>query len=63
MPHPKYLWMAVTADEHETPLVVCDSARELAEWSGVATDTVVTAEYRHISGKHKGYKYVKVVDE
>lgn len=30
----KKLWLAVTLDEYELPLVVCDTADELARWCG-----------------------------
>ena len=33
----KKLWMAVTLDEYELPLVVCDTAEELARWCGYAS--------------------------
>ena len=56
----KYLWMAVTADEYELPLAVADTARELGEIYGLKAKTIVSAEFRKVSGKGLGRKYVKV---
>ena len=40
----KYYWMIVTNDEYELPIVVCDTARELAEYLGLKPNTV----YSHL---------------
>ena len=42
----QYLWMAVTADEYELPLIVEDTAAALARRLGVSEDTVRVVEYR-----------------
>lgn len=42
----KKLWLAVTLDEYELPMVVCDTADELAEWCGY---TQTATLYRCIS--------------
>lgn len=47
----RYLWLAVTADEYELPLVIEDTAAALARRLGVSENTVRTVEYR---GKKKG---------
>ena len=57
------IWMAVTADKYELPLVVCDTARELAEKCGVSKETVKTAAYRGRNGKRSDRKYVRVIVE
>ena len=56
----KYIWMAVTADEFELPLAVADTAKELGAIYGIDAKTVMTSEFRGVSGKDKGRKYVKV---
>ena len=48
----QYLWMAVTADEYELPLIVEDTAAALARRLGVSEDTVRVIEYR---GKNEIY--------
>lgn len=61
-----FLYLAVTADEYELPMVVEDTTKRLAEKCGVTMATL----YRHFNGEIQGvrpnmrYKYVKVeVDE
>ena len=49
----QYLWMAVTADEYELPLVIEDTAAALARRLGVSENTVRTVEYR---GKNERYR-------
>lgn len=56
----KYLWMCVEADEYELPLIVADSARELAEMVGLSVDTVTVSAYRGYNGKASGRRFVKV---
>ena len=56
----KYLWLAVEADQYELPLVVADTARELAEKCGTTKHNVETFVSKQSSGRTNGYKYVKV---
>ena len=56
----KYLWLAVEADQYELPLVVADSARELAEKCGTTKHNIETFVCKQSSGRTKGYKYIKV---
>lgn len=49
----RYLWLAVTADEYELPLVIEDTAAALARRLGVSENTVRTVEYR---GKKERYR-------
>lgn len=55
----RYIWMLVTRDEYELPLVVADSAKELARLIGVNYGTIARADFNHT---HYGRKsqYVKV---
>ena len=59
----RYLWMLVEADEYELPLVVADTARELAEKCGTTKHNVETFVSKKSSGKIKGEKYLKVINE
>lgn len=59
----KYLWMKVSMDKYELPLIVCDSAAELARRIGVPQVNIRSAISK---AKSRGYrcKYVKVaIDE
>lgn len=49
----RYLWLAVTADEYELPLVIEDTEAALARRLGVSEDTVRVMEYR---GKNERYR-------
>ena len=49
----RYLWLAVTADEYELPLVVEDTAAALARRLGISENTVRVVEYR---GKNEMYR-------
>lgn len=58
------IWMAVTADKYELPIIVEKTSILLAEKLGVSQNTVRTSEKNHRSGKHTGYRIVKLnVDE
>ena len=59
----KYIWMAVTADEYETPIAIADTAKELAYILGLSIDTVKSSELRKNSGSMSGRKIVKVLRE
>lgn len=56
----KYYWLLVEADEYELPLVVADTARELAEKCGTTKHNVETFVSKESNGRIKGTKYVKV---
>ncbi len=49
----RYLWLAVTADEYELPLVVEDTAAALARRLGISEDTVRVMEYREKNEKYR----------
>lgn len=55
----RYIWMMVTKDEYELPILVADSALELARLAGVGHGTVQRAEFNHQQYGHKS-QYVKV---
>lgn len=55
-----YLWLAVTPDQYELPLVVCDTIDELAARFNVSTENVQSLISKNSSGKRSGRKFVKV---
>lgn len=59
------LYLYVTHDEYELPLVVTDSMRELADWLGVKKTTVESSlsKVRHGVVKDSRYKEVWVEDD
>ena len=56
----KYYGLLVEADEYELPLVVADTARELAEKCGTTKHNVETFVSKKSNGRIKGTKYLKV---
>ena len=52
----KKLYMYVTRDDYELPLIVADSAEELAQMLGTTKNTVLSC----ISHKRKGWARVSV---
>lgn len=56
----KYYWLCVEADEYELPLVVADTARELAEKCNTTKHNVETFVSKQSNGRVNGYKYLKV---
>ena len=59
----RYLWLCVEADEYELPLVVADSARELAEKVGTSKTNVENLALYDYNGKATGRRFVKVPKE
>jgi hypothetical protein len=56
----KYLWLAVTADKYELPIIVEESAKQLADKLGITSSTVIASVSRNNTGKNAGRKIVKV---
>lgn len=56
----KYYWLLVEVDEYELPLVVADSARELAEKCDTTKHNVETFVSKNSTGRNRGTKYIKV---
>ena len=54
------LYMAVTADKYELPLIVSDRITEIAEYTGTSNKSVLESIRLKLSGKYKKIKYVKV---
>lgn len=55
----KYLYMEVTNDEIELPLIVAESLEELSKKSGRTVCAIKNAMIRKYSGRNKGSKFVK----
>ena len=56
----KYLYMMVTEDKYELPVIVCDSVKELARKVGVRPDSISACIYNYKIGKIKSSRYRKV---
>lgn len=59
----KYLWMEVETDEYELPLVVADTAKELAEKCNTTKHNVETFVLRGCNGRINGTKFIRVKNE
>ena len=58
------VWMKVTKDKYELPLVVADSCKELASMCGVAMSTILVSVKRCRDCPQYNSQYIKVeVDE
>ena len=58
------VWMKVTKDKYELPLVVADSCKELASMCGVAISTILVSVKRRRDCPQYNSQYIKVeVDE
>lgn len=51
------LWMLVTSDQYELPLIIAETAKELADRAGVTSSTVQSNAYRYRAGKQKHSRY------
>ncbi len=56
-------WMAVTADEFELPMAVCDSAKELAFKLGITHEAVRKNASRNGNGRNNGYKVIRFLED
>lgn len=55
-----FLWLMITTDKYELPLIVADSPKELAKLAGVSYQNIKTSIYLKNKGKIEYSKYVKV---
>ena len=58
MPKQKYLWLKVTKDEYELPLIVADTSTELALRLGLSKTSVLSS-YHH-DGNKSCYRRVPI---
>lgn len=56
----KKLYLAVTPDEFELPLCVCESVEEIAGVYGVSSNTVLSSITHDRSGKSTGRKFIRI---
>lgn len=54
------LYLGVTADKYELPLIVTDTVVELAKITGVDSRTLRDRISKGCSGKNTGIKFIKV---
>lgn len=57
------LYMTVTADKYELPLIVEDSISKLAKKTGVSVSTVKSSIDRNQPGTRRGMKFIQVKEE
>lgn len=54
------IWMEVTQDEYELPVLIALTASELARKAGTTRTNVSSSACRHKRGKHKRTRFLKV---
>ena len=54
------IWMKVTQDIYELPLMIADSAQELADMCGVGVNAIYSGVSKNKTGKMKHGSYRKV---
>lgn len=54
------IWMAVTSDKYELPIVWANTAEELSRMMGVSRNNMVSGMHHGGSGHYKGWKPVRV---
>ena len=52
------LYMAVTADKYELPLIVSENRKDVAEYAKITVQTLDTALSKCYSGKNGGIKFI-----
>lgn len=61
------VWMEISRDKYELPLIVAFSARELADACGVKLSTVKTSASKYNTGRYENrfcrFRSVKIEDE
>ena len=62
MTMPKMLWLEIDLKHKELPVIVADSAEELARMAGVSTSTVKASASRGRHGKKSRYLSVWVAE-
>ena len=57
---PKFIWMKISHDKYEFPLIMADTAKELGELCGVSEKTVISSSSKLNTGARKWSPYVRV---
>ena len=56
-----YIWMMVTRDKYELPLAIADTARELAEMTGLHETSIMKGVLSYEAGsKYSRFRKVRV---
>lgn len=55
------LYMAVTSDEYELPMMVTNNIDELAKTFGISALTIRSHMAKQTTGKRNGVKFVRVI--
>lgn len=62
--HRMTLWLKVSRDQYEHPLIIADSAQELAEMSGIKLESLYsTISHRKQDGKFCPYRRVDIEED
>lgn len=60
----QHIWMKVTNDEYEFPLVIADSAQELADKLGITKNSIHASMTRYRKGeRYSPYRVVELEEE
>lgn len=54
------LYMAVTADEYELPLIVSDKVKDIAKYAGTGERNIYQGIYHNFPGRKTKIKFVRV---
>lgn len=54
------IFMEVTRDRYELPLIVADSSRELAQKSGANQDAVISTICKWVKGERKRSRFIRI---
>ena len=54
------VWMLVTKDKYELPVIIAETSTELTRICGVSNRTIISGALRSKSGKVKKSRYIKV---
>ena len=54
------LWMLVTSDQYELPLMIADTVRELSQKSGISVSAIRSGANRYRDGKMHRSQYHRV---
>lgn len=54
------LYMAVTADKYELPLIVSDKVKDMAKYSGTSENNVYQGISHNFPGRKTKMKFIKV---
>lgn len=55
-----YVYMQITKDEYEFPILTCDSLDELAERTGIRKNTIASTICKWEKGIHKKSGFIRV---